>query len=293
MNPFTALLVILVLVSSFSLFGALFAYIALPSIKANKKVWELFASYLMILLSVDLLVVHLIRRAVTELPLLLIFEGFLVGAVATFLCMKCYSLIKGTKGHAHSSVGKSIGILVFLLLAIHELAEGAAIAELLFEVSTMSISIYASLFSVAILALHEFPEGLLLVTPFLIEKKFKAGIYASFINQSLFIASGVFVYRFVLISFEPSIAQEAFIATLPAGGIFYLGLHELHNALEQSRDLKLFYSNYKLKIICLFTSLVVLGSLYFVYKNVQDEKAGKGHEILCEQEISLEHCFVH
>lgn len=291
MNPFTALLVILVLVSSFSLLGALVAYSAFPKIKANKKLWELFASYLMILLSVNLLVVHLIRRAVTELPLLLIFKGFFVGAGVTFLCMKFYSLMKGTKDHTHRQRGSGVSILVFLLLAIHEVAEGASIAELLFEVSTTSISIIGSLFPVAILALHEFPEGLLLVTPFFIEKKIRSGMYASFINQALFIASGIIMYRFVLMSFEPSIAQEAFITTLPAGGIFYLGLHELRNALEHKQDLKLFYSNIRLKILSLVTLFGVLGSLYVVYKNIKDEKAGRGHEILCEQEINLEHCL--
>lgn len=291
MNPFTALLVMLILVSSFSLIGALIAYVALPGIQANKKLWELFASYLMFLLSLDLLAVHLIRRSITELPLWLIFKGFFVGAGSAYLCMKFYSILKGTKEHGHNHVSGGISILVFLLLAIHEVAEGTAIAELLFEVSTTSVSIIGSLFPVAILALHEFPEGILLVTPFFIEKKIKSAVFAAIINQVLFIASGIIVYRYVLMSFEPSIAEEAFMTTIPAGGIFYLGLHELRSALENRQDLKLFYSNTKLKIICLFTLFAVLGSLYFVYKNVRDEKAGKGHEILCEQEINLENCL--
>ena len=292
MSPFATLLVVLIIVSTFSFLGVFVAYVALPKVKANEKLWELFASYLMILLAADLAAVQLIRRIVTELDISYFIKGFLMGMSIVFVCMYVYSFIKGKK-RAHSHRGTGISIFTFLILAIHEVTEGASVAELLYEVSVTSISITAPLFPIIVLALHEFPEGLLLVTPFFIEKKIKSGIYASLINQALFIFSGVIIYRYVLIFFEPNIGQEAFISMLPVGGIFFLGLHELKNSLEHRDDLKLFYTDAKLKLISLTTFLVILGSLYLVYNHTRKEKAGEVSEIDCEQGIDLGECLNH
>ena len=297
MPPFTALLVILILISLFNLIGALVAYHNLPKIKANERLWELFAAYLMILLSSDLLAVQLVRRMVTELDISYPVRGFIVGMAISFVLMFCYSLISkfftNNKSHAHKHLTGGMSIVVFLILAIHEFVEGASIAELMFEVSVTSISITAPLFPVAVLALHELPEGLLLVTPFFIAKKIKFGIYATLINQLLFILSGVFVYRYILIYFAPSIAQEAVIRTLTAGGIFYLGFHELKNSFSHGGDLKLFYTDLRLRVLSLIALAGVLTSLYLVYDHTVEEKAGLISEIDCEQGIDLRDCIIH
>ena len=244
----------------------------------------------MILLASDLLAVQLIRRISTELDISYLFKGFFTGMAIVFFCMLLYSLIKGKK-QTHTHIGTGLSLFMFLILAVHEVTEAASVAELLHEVSVTSLTLTAPLFPILVLALHEFPEGLLLVTPFFIEKKIKSGIYASLINQFLFILSGIIIYRFVLNYFEPNIGQEAFISTLPAGGIFYLGLHELKNSLEHKNQLKLFYTDSKLKLISLISLIAVLGSLYFVYNHTLEEKAGEVSEIDCEQGIDLGDCL--
>lgn len=291
MSPFTALLVILILISLFSLLGALVAYLALPKIKANEKLWELFASYLMILLSADLLGVQLIERIATELDISYLAQGFTVGVAITFFLMYFYSVLKKDDSHDHKHLGAGISMLMFLILAVHEVTEGAAVAELLHEVSVTSITLTAPLFPILVLALHEFPEGLLLVTPFFLAKKIKSGIYAALINQFLFVASGIIVYRYVLNYFEPNIGQEAFISTLPAGGIFYLGIHELRNSLQHRGELKLFYTDAKLKLISIICLAGVIGSLYLVYNHALEEKAGRIFPYECEQGIDLGECL--
>ena len=174
---------------------------------------------------------------------------------------------KDTHGHAAGG-GISLSVVIFLILAFHELAEGASVAELFSEVGVISFSV--SLIPILILALHEFPEGLLLVTPFFLEKRVKAGLYAAFINQALFIGAGLIFFRFI--QFGLTTAADTFFHTLPAGGIFYLGLHEFNHAIEHRRDLKLFYSHSGLKIMTLASLLVVLGSLYYAYIGVKAEK---------------------
>ncbi|MBI3443637.1 hypothetical protein HY008_03120 [Candidatus Woesebacteria bacterium] len=304
-GPASSLLIILILISSFSLLGALIAYIFLPKVKANEKLWEIFAFYLMILLSFDLLATQLVKNIIIQTNLYYLFKGFLVGFMIIFLLMQLYSFItRNTKSadQKHNHI-KGVSTFVFLILAIHEVAESASVAELLHEVSVTSISISTSLFPFFILALHEFPEGMLLVTPFFLEKRIKSGIYASIANQILFIVSGLIIYHLVLRNFEPSVAQDEFLHTLPAGGIFYLGIHELRNSITHRGGLKFFYTDIRFKLVSLLALVGVLGSLFLLYDNVYREKTGKGfvvdpvsgehidYNTLCERGVDLRYCL--
>lgn len=305
MTSLQALVLTLIVVSTFSLLGAFVAYIALPKIKAREHLWQLFAGYLMILLAIDLLSVHLIHRKITEMSLPLIFNGFGVGFLVAFISIKIYSYFNKPRDHNHGHTNKSISILLFLILAIHEVSEGASVAGIFFEI-TNTISISATLLPVLVLALHEFPEGLLLVVPFFMEKKVKAGLAASFINQSLFIVAGIFV--FVNFS-EMSIAQEAFLSTLPAGGIFFLGVHELQNAFKHRFKFTFSYTQIGLAVLSLISLIGVLGSLYFINEAVTHSIEGVvsgteynpflGKEVPiiygdpCEHEIDIGRCLFH
>lgn len=309
MSAWGALLFTLLLVSSFSLVGAVVAYLALPRVRANEKAWELFAGYLMVLLSLDLVAAQLIKRTISEVGLTYLVQGFAVGALVAWASMNAVTALRQTKGHMAGHSAKGLGVLIFLILAIHEISEGLSVAEIFFEISTR-ISVTASLMPVAILALHEFPEGLLLVTPFFLEGRVRTGLLASLVNQGLFLLSGAIGYRVLLTLVEPSIAQEAFISTLPAGGIAYMGLHELRMAFLHKKDgVVLFFTNYKLAALSLAALVGVAGSLYLVNHAVQEslKPVISGYEYNpftgtevpiiygnpCEHEVDLGHCLVH
>lgn len=307
MSPFQGLGLTLLLVSSVSLVGAVVAYFALPKIKANEKMWELFAGYLMVLLAGGLVAAHLIKRTITELPLEYTFYGLGAGFLVALMAMKLYHVVAFQKEHEHHS-SKNLSIILFIVLALHEMSEGMAVGEIFFEITT-TISITATLVPILILTLHEFPEGLLLVTPFFLEKKIRTGLYAALINQGLFIASGLVAYKLFLSVIEPSVVQEAFISMFPPGAILYLGVHEWQKALEHKGDLKAVFTNSKMMLVCLAALLGVLGSLYLVREAVHHSTEGviSGYEIdpvtgesvpiiygePCEHEVNLGHCLIH
>jgi len=294
LSPSHGLILILILVSLFNLAGGIVAYLALPKIRAKLPLWELFAGYLMIILSLDMLIVHLVGWQITQLSPTPFVKGFLIGFGISFLAMTIF----------HRAAGHW-GIVLFLLLAVHEVFEGMGIAEIFFE-TTVTTPILFALFPSLILAIHEFPEGLVLILPFFLNKKIKAGFGAVLINQIIFVVSGLLFYHYFLFQREFSLAEEALFTSIPAGGIFYLGLHDVLGILRQKHKLSFLYPNVAIVILVIITMTGTLASIYLSQHHLENQKKGvvTGFEIdpatgeklpilsaPCQNQISLEDCL--
>ena len=197
LTPLEGFLIVLFIVSLLPIFGGFFAYFVLPKIKVpgKEKLFQLFAGYLMILLSIYLLAIQLLNLQVTNLPIMKILPGFLIGFMLTWVLMNASNLVNrksysGSSPHAHFS----LSLILFLMLAIHEILEGLAIADIFSDFGPGKFSLLTSFFSVSLLALHEFPEGVLLVLPFFLVKKIFQGVMAVTVNQIIFISSGLIFY---------------------------------------------------------------------------------------------------
>lgn len=219
-TSFAHLVIALVIISLFQIGGAVAAYVLLPNLKGRERTFSLFSGYLMIVLSVSLMAVHIMEEPLTRVHFSGLFSGFALGAGVAFAIMWLHHRIS----HRHSHW--TIALVILLMLTVHEIAEAMSVSELFFE-APQNTPLQFALVPLVILALHEFPEGTLLVLPFFISRRIKTGLLAVVFNQIIFIAAGILFYLFFFIRVEPSLAQEVFLETIPAGGIFYLGMDEL------------------------------------------------------------------
>jgi len=276
------------LITAFNLIGGFIAYFYLSKIKANQKAWEFFSGYLMIILALDLLIVHLINIKLMEFNLIYVASGFATGFLTLFVLMTLFHLIskKSEVDNIHNH--KTFSILIFLLLGVHEVSEGFGISEIFFEGSRY-IPLKLTLAPVTVLGLHEFPEGILLVLPFFLSKRIRTGFFALLTNQFIFIISALLLYFYFLQFYEPSIGEEAFLGTLPAGGIFFLGLHDLITAFKNPQKVEGFT---KSVLVAASFSIFLIVSASLILTNARVEKIKQGEtDYECSREFSIENCL--
>lgn len=221
------------MLSIIPLFGAAFGYFTFRRLKENEGAFALFSSYLMILLGAFLLLVSVLKSKIAPGVELDGGKGFLVGLALVWLTMRLYHRLATHSDHYPASNGSfGFALTLFFMLMAHEMLEGISVAEMFFEMSGGSVPVFTSLTSLLVLALHEFPEGMMLVMPFFLAGENKKGLYAVAVNITTFAGSAIFAYFVLLRHIEPSPHQAAFLTGIPAGGIFFLGLHEAKNALR-------------------------------------------------------------
>ncbi len=251
------LFIAVTLIGATSLIGAIFGYFTFKRLKEHENVFSLFAAYLMLLLGTFLLVISVIKSKVAPGVHIDSGKGFLVGFAAVWLIMNLYHRLSK---HDAAGARYGMGLILFFMLMLHEMIEGLAVAEIFFEMSGGGGLVFASLASLLVLTLHEFPEGMMLVMPFFFAGENKKGLFAVFINIAVFAGSAIFAYFVFLRHIELTPHQEALLAGIPAGGIFFLGLHEARNALQKGVR----QTSRRLKAILGAVSGLVTGVIIFV-----------------------------
>lgn len=220
------------IISSISWFGATFGYFTFKRLNKNESVFTLFSAYLMILLAVFMFLLLVIKSKIVPGVYIAGGKGFIIGFIAIFAIMNLYHRLSKRRHDSQMHIG--LGLVLFFMLMIHEMLEGLAVADIFFEASGGGTGlVFASAATLFVLAIHEFPEGILLVLPFFLVGENKKGLFAVLINMVVFAGSAIFSYFIFLRYIELTPHQEAMFSGIPAGGIFFLGLHEAKNALQK------------------------------------------------------------
>lgn len=225
--PHVGLVAVLGAIGLMAIAGGVSASVARTWVAKNQKVFEVLAALLMMLLASHLLWVGAWETRVWDIPSRFLIMGFTGGAAGAAVAMVLlHSVRKRHDPHVR------LGIILVAMLALHEVMEGAAIAEVFYELGGMSVPIVASVVSVGILAVHEFPEGIMLALPFVLARRIKEGILALLANQALFMGSGIAFYSYLFHLKEFALHEEMVLSTIPAGAVFILGVSELFHALN-------------------------------------------------------------
>lgn len=219
-TPLLGLIITSILVGAFGLVGALISYFLITRISANEKAFSFFSSILMIVLALYTLGLHAVKISVTYISLFQLFTGFFIGLIVGFSAMAIHDWL--AKGKHHTS---HVGMILFVMLMVHEIAEGALTAEVFFEMGN-TVPLFASIMSLGLLALHELPEGIMLSLPFFVSMRRNQGWFVIFTNLFVYIGSVLIFFVFFRISFDPGPYEEAVMTTIPAGGIFAIGVYE-------------------------------------------------------------------